>query len=181
MNRKQRLPFVVPLGGFQRIDLLLVLDARGGNMGGKIAVAVPPFSRGIGTGGAKPAGADLDATTATFTLLYDLMANPAVVGAPLGCLERALYTFFNGCTIHGYHPLRNEIIYKKSPQTVLSRFTGFDALDVNERKIINENGLSTEEQYFFFASPLQWTIFPTPGRPGRGARAIVLDNRQRIY
>ena len=51
-------------------------------MRSQVAIAVLPLYGRFRTGCAVPAGRQFGTAVATLALLYDLMANPAVVGTP---------------------------------------------------------------------------------------------------
>jgi hypothetical protein len=71
----------------------------------EITVSVFPLDFRIRTGTAKPSGFLLHGAVAALALFDDLMANPAVVGTPLGCHEGTFLTLAYCGTNHGNHPL----------------------------------------------------------------------------
>jgi len=71
----------------------------------QIAISVFPFQRGVRAGIAVPAGGKFLTAFAAFTLLYDYMANPAIIGTSLSGHKRTLFPISDSCTNHLNHPL----------------------------------------------------------------------------
>ena len=69
-------------------------------MRGQIAVADFPFARGLGAGGAIPAGGNLHGAIASFALLYNFMANAASVSTAFGRHEGTFHTLADRRTFH---------------------------------------------------------------------------------
>ena len=96
---------VPSFGCFKRIDFGLLYRRRLGHMRCQVASAVFPFYCRIRTRCAKPTGSKLGISIASFTLLYDLMANPAVEGTTFCRHKRAFQALFNTCTNQWNHLL----------------------------------------------------------------------------
>jgi hypothetical protein len=99
-NQEDRL-FSGALGRFKRVDLLGRFGHARVDMGGQVAIAVPPLDGGLRAGGTIPARSDLDGAVASFALLHDFITHTTMVSAALGCHEGTLIAFTNRCTFHG--------------------------------------------------------------------------------
>ena len=101
-------------GSFERIDFGFGGHHGRGHVGCQVAIALLPFSGGLGACCAVPTGVQLGGTVAPLARFDDLMAESAVVTTSLGSHEGTFGTFTDGLTNHNNHLIHTYFDTKKS-------------------------------------------------------------------